>query len=246
MKELIKIEEKDGKQLVDARELWRGLESRRQFGNWIKEKVITNVFFEENADWTVINNSVKNPKGGRPTKDYVLTLDTAKKVAMAEQTEKGNEVRHYFLECEKKTKSALSIATPSSFAAALRLAADQAEKIEQQNQRLLEYEPKIEYVDSILQSTSTLTITQIAKDYGLSAKKLNVILSESHVQYKQSGQWLLYAKYADKGYTRSETWEYQPGKTRLNTKWTQKGRLFLHTLLAKEGIIPLMDEVEED
>jgi len=95
------------------------------------------VFFEKDVDWaeTVSVKSDRNPKGGRPAKDYALTLDTAKKVAMAEQTEKGNEVRQYFLECEKKAKSALSITVPSSLATALRLAADQAEKIEQQDQR---------------------------------------------------------------------------------------------------------------
>jgi anti-repressor protein len=117
---------------------------------------------------------------------------------------------------------------------------EQQEKLMLQ-QRIAEYEPKVTYYDMILNSTGTVTITQIAKDYGLSGKALNKILSDEGVQYKVSGQWLLYRKHQDKGYTKSHTYVDETGKSRMHTKWTQKGRLFIHQLLEKRGIIALID-----
>ncbi|MCG3057087.1 phage antirepressor KilAC domain-containing protein, partial [Escherichia coli] len=70
-------------------------------------------------------------------------------------------------------------------------------------QQLAETAPKVTYYDQILQSDSVINISQIAKDYGLSGKKLNQILKQEGVQYKLGEQWLLYSKYQDKGYTKS-------------------------------------------
>lgn len=115
-------------------------------------------------------------------------------------------------------------------------------------QQVAEAEPKVTYYDEILKSTNVVTITQIAKDYGMSGQALNELLHEEGVQYKQSGQWLLYHKYQAKGYTKSETQPYKKRNgetgTRLHTKWTQKGRLFIHSVLASKGIEPLMDREE--
>ena len=130
--------------------------------------------------------------------------------------------------------------------------------IEQQEKQLLiaensmkdqligELKPKADYTDKILQSTGLMTITQIAKDYGMSAQKMNTILHNLKVQYLQNKQWLLYSKYHAEGYTHSETIpithsDGTPG-TKLNTKWTQKGRLFLYQLLKKNGILPTIEK----
>lgn len=115
-------------------------------------------------------------------------------------------------------------------------------------QRVAEYEPQIGYLDKILQSKGTMTITQIAKDYGMSGQALNQILHEEKVQYKQNKQWLLYRQYHDKGYTKSETIDIRrsngdPDVT-LNTRWTQKGRLFIHEILKRRDIVPVMDRVK--
>ncbi len=109
-------------------------------------------------------------------------------------------------------------------------------------QRLAEAEPKITYYDRILQSTSVLTVTQISKDYGMGPRELNKLLKEEGIQYKQSGKWFLYAKYQDKGYTKSTTHMDEGGNIRLNTKWTQKGRLFIHQLLESKGIFAVEDK----
>lgn len=114
-----------------------------------------------------------------------------------------------------------------------RLAAEQA---------LLEAAPKISYYDVVLQSDSLLTTTEIAKDYGLSAKRLNKILLDLKIQFKQSGRWFLYAGYVEQGYTQSKTYEYDEGKTRTHMYWTQKGRLFIDDLLKNQsGILPVIE-----
>ena len=115
-----------------------------------------------------------------------------------------------------------------------------------QEQQIAELKPRADYTDKILHNKGLVTITQIAKDYGMSGNKLNEKLHELGVQYKQSSQWLLYAKYQDKGYTHSETVNITRSDGRpdikMNTKWTQKGRLFLYNLLKANGILPTIEK----
>lgn len=115
----------------------------------------------------------------------------------------------------------------------------------QQKQIIGELQPKAAYYDEILKSKDCLTITQIAKDYGMSGHQLNQFLSEQKVQYKQSKQWLLYSNYHREGYTKSETVSitHKNGSAGsvLHTKWTQRGRLFLYELLKRNGILPLIE-----
>lgn len=116
-----------------------------------------------------------------------------------------------------------------------------------QTQQINELKPKADYTDRILKTTDLMTITQIAKDYGMSAKQFNALLHDYKVQFKQNGQWLLYSQYQSKGYTSSETVEFdRPDGTvgvRLNTKWTQKGRLFLYGLLKKHDVVPTIERL---
>ena len=113
------------------------------------------------------------------------------------------------------------------------------------NKKISELKPKADYVDRILKSTSLVTTTQIAKDYGMGAPSFNKKLKELKVQHKVGGQWVLTYKYQGKGYASSETIdiELEDGriKTVMQTKWTQKGRLFLHDLLKKHNIVPLIE-----
>ena len=135
---------------------------------------------------------------------------------------------------------------PSTYLEALKQLVASEEEKQILKQQLLEHKPKLEYIDEILKSIDTLTITQIAKDYGLTGSKLNKILHEKRIQYKQSNTWLLYNKYAGLGYTKSDTYNYiksnNKNGSKLNTKWTQKGRLFIHNLLKDMGILANMDK----
>lgn len=140
------------------------------------------------------------------------------------------------------------------------LAAKQQEKIEQQqlalkskNEEIIqlsatitEMQPKVSYVDTILSSKETVTTTQIAQDYGQSAKALNVLLRNFGIQHKVGGQWILYSKYLPCGYVQSETVPitHRDGSAGsvMHTKWTQKGRLFLYDELKKHNILPLSEK----
>lgn len=161
---------------------------------------------------------------------------------------------------ELDTKERSKYQVPQSFAEALILAAKQQEQIEEQQRQLeatskeivelngaiAEMEPKVTYVDMILASKETVTTTQIAQDYGQSAKSFNVLLRNFGVQHKVGGQWVLYAKHLPFGYVQSDTFPivHKNGTngTVMHTKWTQKGRLFLYEELKKHNIIPLIEQ----
>ncbi len=116
----------------------------------------------------------------------------------------------------------------------------------QQQQIIGELQPKANYVDTILNNKGLVTITQIAKDYGMSGNKMNKLLNTYGVQYKQSGQWLLYSKYHNMGYTHSKTIDITRSDGNpdivMETKWTQKGRLFIYELLKDNDILPVIEQ----
>ena len=115
-----------------------------------------------------------------------------------------------------------------------------------QNQQITEMKPKASYYDVVLNCKDLVAISTIAKDYGWSANRMNRYLYEKGVQFKQGNKiWLLYQKYAEKGYTSTKTQSY-PGNdgtihTKIHTYWTQQGRLFIYGLLKENGILPIME-----
>ena len=124
------------------------------------------------------------------------------------------------------------------------------ETCSQQQQVIGELKPKADYVDKILKSNSLVTITQIAKDYGMSGQAMNKVLHDLHIIYSCNKQWLLYSQHQAKGYTFSETVDIprEDGTTKvvMNTKWTQKGRLFLYETLKKRNLLPLIERKEQE
>lgn len=115
-----------------------------------------------------------------------------------------------------------------------------------QSQIISELKPKADYTDIILKNKGLVTITQIAKDYGMSAQEMNELLHSLKIQFKQSNQWLLYREHQCNGYTHSQTVDivHRDGRPdiKMNTKWTQKGRLFIYnTLKEKRGIVPVIE-----
>ena len=112
-----------------------------------------------------------------------------------------------------------------------------------QTQQIAEMNPKATYYDTVLQCKDLVTITRIAKDFRLSAQALNRILAEKKVQFKQGDMWVLYQKYAEKGYTQSKTYTYgtENEHAKMHTLWTQAGRLFIYDLLKADGILPTVE-----
>lgn len=141
---------------------------------------------------------------------------------------------------------------PQDYPSALRALADAEEQRqalaaenERQRQAIADFAPVRQYLDTILESPGTMATSQIAADYGMSAKKLNKILHEAGIQHNVNGQWILYTRLMGKGYTKSKTIHIthadgQPD-TRMQTQWTQKGRLMIHETLTARGYMAVMD-----
>lgn len=105
--------------------------------------------------------------------------------------------------------------------------------------------PKGQYFDSQMRNPGTMTVTEIAKDYGMTATKLNRLLHEFGVQFKQGKHWVLYHKYDGKGYTQYEPFAYNDNKgVHNNLKWTQRGRKFIYDTLKEHGILPVLEQPE--
>ena len=106
--------------------------------------------------------------------------------------------------------------------------------------------PLTDYARTILSSTQTVTVTQIAQDYGISALKFNQMLKDFRIQHKLGGQWILYTPYLHKGYVQGfSSYFVKPDgevKVKVHTRWTQSGRLFLYEELKKAGILPLIEK----
>ena len=122
------------------------------------------------------------------------------------------------------------------------------QKVEVQTKQIEEMKPKVTYYDKILNSKSLVSVTEIAKDYGMGAVTLNKILAQKKIQYKVNRTWVLYDKYDDKGYTGTKTCSFSSSEgydcSRESTYWTQKGRMFIYDLLKKDGMIPVMEREE--
>ena len=253
MDNLIKISvNEEQEQVVSGRELHEFLEVGTQYTKWFERKV-EKYGFIENIDFVTISQNRLTVQGNETTyKEHILKLSMAKELAMLENNEKGKQARLYFIRCEEEYKKQRQNMLPQTYIQALeRLLESEKEKERlkleniQQKQQLVEYEPKVTYYDLVLKSPNLITITLIAKDYGKSGQWLNKFLNEQGIQYKQSGTWLLYQKYAQMGYTKSETYiDEETGFSKLNTKWTQKGRLFIYDLLKSNGHLPLIEREE--
>ena len=151
---------------------------------------------------------------------------------------------------EKEKQSTFKV--PNTFREALLLAANQQEQIEEQQKQMacmsgeiVKMKKKTDYLEIILASKETMTITQIAQDYGMSAKSFNKLLYEFRIQRKVNGQWILYNPYISQGYVHSTTFnvDHKDGSrtVSLNTEWRQKGRIFLYETLKAKGILPLVE-----
>lgn len=233
----INVSEND-EQYVSGRDLHMFLEIETPYPKWFNR--MCEYGFVENLDYRVTDKKVHNSNGGRQSiAEHNLTIEMAKQLCMLARNDKGREAREYFIAVERDWNSPEKV-----MSRALKIANsvinEQKALIAQQEQQIAEFQPVRDYVDEILSSTSTLTTTQVAADYDLSARALNQILHEAKIQRNVNGQWILYKSEMGKGYTKSETFTFTRNDGRLDskiqTKWTQKGRLRIHEILTAKGI----------
>ena len=206
-----------------------------------------------NLSSLIIPSTYRVDGQNRKYKEYLLTKDGF--ILYMFNIQGFQEFKMAYIQKFNEMENVIKSKIPTSFKEALKLAYEQQEEIEAlqienkiKDQQILELQPKASYYDLILQCKDLLSVTVIAKDYGMSAMKFNELLHELGVQFKQSGVWFVYQKYADRGYTQTKTQNYnKPNGTqgaKPHTYWTQKGRLFLYDFLKNNGYLPLIEKGE--
>jgi phage regulatory protein, rha family len=246
------IENKDGVLVVSSRIIANGLgkEHRnvvRDLENILKTMAIKGMLNSEHTP-TIIESTYINEQNYQEYKEYLLTKDG---FLLYMFSIRGYEefklayIREFDRMKEELEKTQIKqITEKESYLLNILKANSDLERAVAINEYEVGYvkplEYKGEYVDSVLSSETLLTTTQIAKDFSLSAIKLNKILHEQGIQYKQSNQWLLYAKYLQEGLCQSNTYLCEDGEARFLTKWTQRGKMFIYNLLKeKYGLLPV-------
>ncbi|MBC1884282.1 phage antirepressor KilAC domain-containing protein [Listeria seeligeri] len=233
MQELIATHQNEsGDLIISARELHEFLGVKTKYKDWFPRMV--EYGFVENTDFVALAQKRATAQGNKTTYfDHHIKLPMAKEISMIQRSEKGKQARRYFLAVEAAWNSPEMI-----MSRALEIANQQQQQMISQ---LAELEPKAQYYDLVLQSPTLIKVTEIAKDYGFSARHLNSLLSDQGIQYNLSGTWFLRQQYANKGYTHSKTFTRSDGGTNSHTYWTQTGRLFIYETLKAMGIYPLLE-----
>ena len=250
MDDLIKVNFAEEYPTVSARDLHAGLGIGTQFRTWFPRMCAYG--FIEHQDYERLYQKCSTAGGMQTMVDYQISIDMAKHICMIQRNEKGMLYRQYFLELERAWNTPEKV-----MARALQLANAQVKElswqcsrldgqIQEQNRQIASLRPKAVYLDMILHSSSLVLTTQIAKDYGMSAIRLNRLLNEWGIQFKRRDQWILYAPYQGHGYTCSTSVEIRRSDGRLEvkyqTEWTQKGRVFLYQLLKSKGFLPVVEQ----
>lgn len=231
MNELIKITEVEGKQAVSAKELYRVLDlADGQFSRWAAKNILENSFAVEGEDFQgfdIVSN-------GNETKDYILSIDFAKRLAMLARTEKGESVRKYFIECEKKLKDVFQI--PKTYSQALLLASKQAEIIENQTKQIEESKPKVEFYDRIIQSETSINMQEVAGVLNIPKMGRNNLFKFLREEGILNFNNIPYRKYIEAGY-------FEVKETTRNIKGLDT--VLLVTLVSQKGVDFIRRKIEE-
>lgn len=256
--ELIRITENDGVQTVSGRELHKALGINSNYTTWFSR--MCKYGFKEDRDYiTCFPNLESELHGGQNMIDHIVKLDMAKHICMVQNSPIGTEIREYFIRMENKARE-LSKDEDYLLAQGMLIAGKKIErlkaentalmvKVEEQNKQIAEMQPKASYVDTILQSKDLVPTRLIAKDYGLSAERLNTILRDAGIQYKDGGRWYLYQKYAEMNLGQSKTFRVLGKDGEIQYKpwlcWTQSGRFFINDLLKSMNILPVVERPKQ-
>ena len=200
--ELIKIETNNGKQAVSGRELHRFLEVDSNFTTWFSR--MAEYGFVEGADFIPF---LEESTGGRPSQDYILSLDMAKQICMLQRSDKGMQARAYFIECEKKLQAAQVQALPHDYLSALKALVTSEEakqeaiaKVEAQNKTIGFLKPKAEITDAFIERGHAVGFRDVAKELKVKENVLRRLLEDNRIAYRQGNRWKPYAKSMERGW----------------------------------------------
>lgn len=218
--------------------------------------------FIEGEDFYIINQpdeirrlGIQRPQGGTPETVVLMTESGYLMLAKSFTDDLAWKVQRQLVNWYFRARGMQEI-YPQDYPSAIRALSDETgkrialeAKAEKQQQMIADFAPIKGYVDTVLDSKNTLTVTQITADYGMTANWLNLILKKAGVQRKVNGQWILSAPYCEKGYTESKTFSFTHSDgspdSKLSTRWTQRGRRAIHEILASQGVIPVVDMTGE-
>lgn len=233
---ILKLSKSDNEFPINLDEVWMLVYPRKDHA--VRELVDSSQFIE-GVDYQVFLKNGENPKGGRPTNEYKLTVSCMEFFIVRKVRPVFEVYRQVFHKVAKHelSRKELALMVLQSEEEKERLALEVQQKqitIELQEKEIKESAPKINYYDNHLQSVNTLTSTQVAKQIGMDAEKLHRKMKEIGILYKQSGQWLLYSPFSTWGLhaTRTQTYTRNDGSigTSVYTVWTTKGIRFIHAL----------------
>lgn len=232
---------------VSGRELHEFLQVGTKYADWFKRMCEYGFTKHEDFEVCFSNLGSENQHGGQNKVDHQLTIPMAKELCMIQRNERGKQARQYFLAVEAQWNSPEAV-----MRRAVLIADRKVKELQSVNRSLLaennDLKPDAEYARAVCVGKNCRTTTTLAKDYGLSAEKLNSILHGLKIQYKTSdGQWVLYAKYCGKGYTKNRkstpfqhksTGEWD---TKNTTVWTEAGQRFIYEQLKAVGMLPSVE-----
>ena len=165
-KELVKIEKQiinnDEVNSVSARDLWQALESKQEFTHWVKAR-LEQAYAVENEDYISFDKIIKRKTGATKAREYALSLDLAKNIAMLERNEKGNQIRKYFIDCEKQLREQQTPQLPQTYLEALESLVESEKRNQALQAKIQADKPKVAFADIVSGSDDSITIGQLAK-----------------------------------------------------------------------------------
>lgn len=236
---LIPIQQQGDTLVVDARTLHTFLEVETRFNDWIARRLADALATEGEDFYSTLRKT-----SGRPSAEYLITLDLAKELAMLERTERGREIRRYFIDAEKQLRAG-PMALPTSLSEALRLAADLAEQRERLAAENALLAPKAQVYDALISSDGTYAVGDAAKILGTGEVRLFAQLRERNIlmDRQRSGAEhhnLPYQQYIERGYftviTRPRPGS-DTGKVSQTTRVTAKGLAWLQKGLQQQNLL---------
>lgn len=234
-------ENEEKERLINARELHQALESKRDFSNWITDRIQKYGFIKDEDFSTILLKST----GGRPRKEYILKIDVAKEIALIENNEKGRSIRRYFIEVEKRYRNILS--TTNHTHQLIDIMQNAINYMKENNMRVDHLEIGLAEVKQNIQELKSKIDVRIQKNYCLAsdiAEQLN-LYSENKIPHanligamaRQLGYKIAYKHYYEDDYiaivndaSKNEYWQvyFKPKAVQEITEWFQKNQKKLY------------------